>query len=403
LNLSDWRIPLSDLDYGPEEEAAVQRVIKSGWLSMGPEVAAFEKEFASYLGVKHALAVSNGTAALHLAYLALGLQPGDEVIQPAINFVAAANMTLAVGATPVFADIVSLDEPYIDPADVERRITSRTRAVVVMHYGGYLCRMEQLKALCERKGLALIEDACHAVGARFVSAGSDDDGKMAGSIGGAGCFSFFGNKNLATGEGGMVVTNRDNVAERLRSLRSHGMTSLTWDRHRGHASSYDVLANGYNYRLDELHAALGSVQLRKLDRNNAVRRRLTSAYRANLKGQSAWTVPFEHYRADSSAHLMVAVAPDPETREQGIAALRNARIQTSMHYPLIPSFTVFKGRDLKTGNDSTLDKSVAFSSRAVTLPLFPSLKESEIAEISLLLCGKHVPEPLGDGTEKCAF
>lgn len=402
--MSDWRIPLSDLDYGAEEEAAVQRVIKSGWLSMGPEVAAFEKEFASYLDVKHALAVSNGTAALHLAYLALGLQPGDEVIQPAINFVAAANMTLAVGATPVFADIVSLDEPHIDPEDVERRITPRTKAVVVMHYGGYLCRMEELHELCQRKGLALIEDACHAVGARFVSAGSDEDGKMAGSIGDAGCFSFFGNKNLATGEGGMVVTNRDDLAERLRSLRSHGMTSLTWDRHRGHASSYDVLANGYNYRLDELRAALGSTQLRKLDRNNAVRRRLTSAYRANFKGQSGWTIPFEHYRGDSSAHLMVAVAPDPETREQGIAALRNARIQTSMHYPLIPSFTVFKGRDLESGNDSTeLDMSVAFSSRAVTLPLFPSLKEREIAEISLILCGKQEPEPKGDAPTNARF
>jgi dTDP-4-amino-4,6-dideoxygalactose transaminase len=182
------------------------------------------------------------------------------------------------------------------------------------------------------------------------------------------------------------------------------MTSLTWDRHRGHARSYDVLANGYNYRLDELRAALGSAQLLKLDRNNAVRRQLTSAYRANLAGQSGWTIPFQHYRGDTSAHLMVAVAPDPETREEGIAALRNARIQTSMHYPLIPSFTVFKSRDLKTRNGSTdLDMSVVFSSRAVTLPLFPSLKEREIAEISSILCREREPEPKGDAPTNARF
>src|SRR5262249_13410538 len=149
-----------------------------------------------------------------------------------------------------------------------------------MHYGGNLCRMAELTELCQDRGLALIEDACHAVGARFYDAGRrPPHGAMAGSIGDISAFSFFSNKNIASGEGGMVVTNRDDLADRVRLLRSHGMSSLTWDRHNGHASSYDVVMNGYNYRFDDLHAALGRVQLAKLTRNNERRRRLLEAYR----------------------------------------------------------------------------------------------------------------------------
>src|ERR1019366_3102921 len=161
-----WRIPLSDLDFGPEEAAAVQRVLQSKWLSMGPETKAFEEEFAAFIGVKHAVAVSNGTAALHLAFLALGIGSHDQIIQPAVNFVASANMTKALGATPVFADICSLDEPAISPDSISSLLSSisslpsapRPKAVVVMHYGGYCCRMAEIRSLCQEHGLALIED-----------------------------------------------------------------------------------------------------------------------------------------------------------------------------------------------------------------------------------------------------
>jgi len=273
--LTDWRVPLSDLDYGSEEANAVQRVIASKWLSMGPEVQAFEQEFAAMQGSKHALAVSSATAGLHLALLALGVGPGDEVVQPALNFVATANMTVAVGATPVFADICSLDEPTIDPSEVERLISPRTKAAVVMHYGGSLCRMAELTELCTAHGVAIVEDACHAVGVAYRDARNRrPNGIMAGSIGDISAFSFFANRNIASGEGGMVVTNRADLAERVRLLRSYGMTTLTWDRHKGHAGSYDVMNPGYNYRLDELHAALGRAQLKKLERNNQRRRNL---------------------------------------------------------------------------------------------------------------------------------
>jgi dTDP-4-amino-4,6-dideoxygalactose transaminase len=380
--MSNFRIPLSDLDYGPEEEAAVLRVLRSKWLSMGPEVAAFEKRFEELVGVKHALAVSNGTAALHLAYLAAELGPGDEIIQPAINFVAAANMTVAVGARPVFADIVDLEEPTIDPADVERRVTADTKAVVVMHYGGYFCRMAEIDAICKRHRLMLIEDACHAVGARYLDPQQrPPHGRMAGSIGDVACFSFFSNKNLPVGEGGMVATNRDDIAERLRLLRSHGMTTLTWDRHRGHASSYDVLTHGYNYRFHEIGAALGQCQLSKLLRNNQLRSERVSAYRRHLGALPGWIVPFGRYQGESACHLMPVVAPTAEAREKAVGVLSEKRIQTSLHYPAIPGFSGFKPHQAEIP-----ERSAAYASRVITLPLFPSLPLGEVASI----CGQIV-------------
>ena len=376
--MPDWRIPLSDLDFGSEEVAAVQRVVQSRWLSMGPEVRAFEEEFAAMQAVRHAFAVANATAGLHLGFLALELGPGDEIIQPALNFVATANMTIAVGATPVFADIVDLCEPTIDPRHVERLVTPSTKAVVVMHYGGNLCRMAELVELCRERGLALIEDACHAVGAAYHDARQrPPHGVMAGSIGEISAFSFFPNKNIATGEGGMVVTNSDDLAERVRLLRSHGMTSLTWDRYKGHASSYDVVLNGYNYRLDELHAALGRAQLAKLTHNNERRRRLLRLYGERLKSISGWSIPFAETIADSAGHLMVALAPNPDARNRATQKLQEARIQTSLHYPCIPDFKAFA-----RWQTDTVKLSREFTSRAITLPLFPTMTDVQVDQVS---------------------
>jgi len=298
------RISLSDIDFGPEEEQAVQRVLRSGWLSMGEETHCFEREFAAAVGAKHAIAVANGTAALHLALLGLDVGPGDAVLQPALNFVAGANMTIAVGAETAFGDICSLDEPTLSPdalrsllAGDGAALTGQPKAVVVMHYGGYPCRMAEIATICEEHGLALIEDACHGVG------GSWQSGQMMGAIGDVGCFSFYSNKNIATGEGGMVVTNRDDVAEKVRFLRSHGMTSLTWERHKGHAATYDVVGHGFNYRIDEIRAAIGRAQLAKLDRNNARRRELTALYWEKLAplADSGWLLPFRSAYAGSLA------------------------------------------------------------------------------------------------------
>ena len=267
----EWRVPLADLDYGPEENQAVLDVLNSRWLTMGAVTQEFERRFAEKLGVSHALAISNATVALHLACLALGIGPGDEVIVPSLSFVATSNAVLYTGANAKFADILGTDELTISPDAIEKLITKNTRAIIVMHYGGYPCRMKEIMEIAGRHNLAVIEDAAHAPGASL-------NGKPLGTWGDIGCFSFFSNKNMSTGEGGMLVTNRDDIARKVRLLRSHGMTSLTWDRHQGHAYSYDVVELGYNYRIDEIHSALGIVQLQKLETNNRKRAEITKKY-----------------------------------------------------------------------------------------------------------------------------
>lgn len=383
--MSDWRIPLSVLDYGPEEAEAAQRVIGRKWLSMGPEVLAFEKEFAAMQSAPYAFAVSSATAALHLAIHVIGVGPGDEVIQPAINFVAAANMTLTAGATPVFADICSLAEPTIDPRHVERLITPRTKAIIPMHYGGNLSRMSELLELCSSRGIVLLEDSCHAIGARCHDPhGRPPHGLMAGSIGDIGTFSFYANKNLATGEGGMLVTNRADIAEKVHMLRSHGMTRSSWDRHHGRAAFYDIALPGFNYRLDELHAALGRAQLAKLLGGNARRRELLARYRAGFEGDPHWTMVFADAVEHSSGHLMVALAPSENARSLAVQALKESGIQSSMHYPSILEFSGFRGRF-----HQTLDLTHEFASRAITLPLHPGLRFEEVDEIVRLLRAVH--------------
>ncbi|WP_218042786.1 DegT/DnrJ/EryC1/StrS family aminotransferase [Steroidobacter gossypii] len=376
MPLSDWRVPLSVLDYGVEEAEAAQRVIGHRWLSMGPEVLAFEREFATLQSSKHAFAVSNATAALHLAMHTVGIGPGDEVIQPAINFVASANMTLLAGATPVFADICSLDEPTIDPQHVAQLITPRTKAIVPMHYGGNLARMSELLEICKRHGLVMIEDSCHAVGASYHDGqGRTPHGTMAGSIGDIGTFSFYANKNLACGEGGMLVTDRDDLATRIQMLRSHGMTRSSWERH-GRAGSYDIALPGFNYRLDELHAAIGRAQLVKLLDGNARRRQLLARYRDGLAGAERWTMVFAGQVEHSAGHLMVVVADCSETRSAGIEALRAIGVQTSMHYPSILEFSGYRERFT-----AHLEITRQFARRAITLPLHPNLSVEHVDEI----------------------
>jgi dTDP-4-amino-4,6-dideoxygalactose transaminase len=374
--MSDWRIPLSDLAYDAAEEEAVLRVLRSRWLTMGAEVEAFEGEFAAFTGAKHAIAVANGTAALHLAFVALGVSPGNEIIQPAINFVAAANMTVAAGAIPVFADIAGTQDPTLDPAALARCITSKTKAAVVMHYGGYLPDMAEIVEICRKRGVPLIEDACHAVGARYIDPSHRyPHGRMTGCLGNLGCFSFFSNKNLAIGEGGMLTTSDDSLAKKARLLRSHGMNTLTWDRHRGHADRYDVLENGFNYRMDEMHAALGRVQLSKLQENNQRRKRLVSEYGRRLNGLGGWNFLYSDYKGNSACHLAVLVAPDEDQRNRMAWTLREERIQTSLHYPYVPDFGAFRGIS------ADCPRSRAFANRAITLPLFPGMTEAQVEEI----------------------
>lgn len=371
-----WKYVLSEPDLGAEEIAAATACIASGWLSMGPRTRAFEESFAEMHGVKHAFAVANGTAALHVALAALEVGSGaaDEVIQPSMSFVAAANMTMTVGARPVFADIVSLAEPTIDPADIARRITPNTRAIVVMHYGGYACRMPEIMALAAQHGIPVIEDACHAPGQPDEAMG----GRALGTIGAIGCFSFFSNKNMTCGEGGMVVTNDDHLADRIKALRSHGMTTLSWDRHQGRATTYDVTLNGFNYRLDDLRAALANVQLAKLPAANARRRVLARRYAAAfaaLGDRDIFYVLGDRAEA-GTAHVGAVIVPEA-VRDTVRAVLAERGIQTSLHYPPIHLFRAFRD-----GQGEVLQQSEAFARRVITLPLYPGLADAAVDEIA---------------------
>ena len=367
----EWKIPLSDIDFGPEERAAVDRVLQSKWLTMGSVTDDFERAFAAYVGAKYAIAVTNATAALHLSCVVAGLGPEDEAIVPSLTFVATANAVRYTGARPVFADIVGEQDLNISYHSIEKAITERTRAILVVHYGGYACDMPNITKLARERGLIVIEDAAHAVG-------SELGGRKLGTWGDIGCFSFFSNKNMTTGEGGMMVTDNELYSQRLRLLRSHGMTSLTWDRHKGHAWSYDVVDLGYNYRIDEIRAALGKVQLEKLPANNERRRHLTQIYRDTLQELTPQViVPFIDHAGISAAHLMPVLLPPGANRLNFMESMKSQGIQTSIHYPPIHSFTAFKGGD----ENNLLHNTDDIAGREVTLPLFPTMSDEDVFTI----------------------
>lgn len=368
---SPWRVALADVSISDDDRAAVMAVLDSGWLSMGPVTAQFEEDLGAALGTEHALAVTNGTAALHLAAAALGLGPGDEVICPSLTFVASAAAMRQTGATVKLADVISTDDFTLDPDEVTRLLSPRTKAIVVMHYGGYPSSMADIMRLADEHGLFVIEDAAHAPGATL-------DGTSLGTIGDAGCFSFFPNKNLTTGEGGAVVFRATEHSDRARLLRSHAMTTLTWDRHRGHATSYDVLDVGFNYRIDEIRAALGVSQLRRLPEFTEARRLIAHQYRARLSSHAGLDVPFPTPRGEPSYHLAPILARSLEARDAIREMLRIERVQTSVHYPPIHRFSSYLGAGPLPVTEEVAD-------RVLTLPLHPGLTPEDVDGVCDLL------------------
>lgn len=380
-----WKIPLFDLDYGDAEEQAVLQVLRSRWLTMGEVTQRFERAFAEKVGVRHAFAVANGTVALHLACAAAGLGRGDEVIVPALTFVATAACVRYVGARPVFADVVGPNDLTISPESIEKNITPKTRAIIVMHYAGYPCDMNAIQEIADRHHLIVIEDAAHAPGASL-------NGRAAGAWGSLAAFSFFSNKNLATGEGGMVVTNDDVYAEKLRRFRSHGMTSLTWDRHRGQAWSYDVTDLGYNYRPSEILSALGLAQLSKLDANNQARQKLTKLYHQILaeKAPSIF-VPFKGHRGISSYHIMPIILPTTINRLAFMDKMKSHGVQTSIHYPIIPNFTFYSSARRRVTSD--IKQTELIAPCEVTLPMYARMEEADVQFVCDALVASLVEVP----------
>ena len=357
---------------GAEEKAALAAVIESGWVTMGDRVREFEQAFARLHEAEDSIAVGSCTAALHLILHALGIGPGDEVLVPSLTFVATANSVLYVGARPVFVDIESPEVPLMSLDEAEAKCTARTKAVILVHFGGYLADRDAWQAFARRRGLLLIEDAAHAPGLPAV-----------GTFGEAAAFSFYGNKNMTTGEGGAIIAHSRSLRETIRQARSHGMTSGTRQRLDSRSPDYDVTMLGFNFRMDELRAALGLVQLKKLPEWNDIRRRLSLRYRQLIAEHCpSVIVPF----ADpwlSAHHLMPVLLPAAIDRQTVIDWLRKRGIQTTVHYPPVHRLTFYN--DLQPGLH--LPRTEEFARRELTLPLHPRMMMSTVEFVVNSLAG----------------
>ena len=375
-----WRIPLSDLSFGPEEEAAVRDVVASGWLTMGERTSELEKKLGEALGTPRVLALTNCTAALHLAYVALGIGPGDEVICPSLTFVATANAALITGADVVLAAVTRAPALGIGTPPLAAQNGPPPPAHTVVHYAGYPCAMDEIRALATKHGLAVVEDAAHAPLATYR-------GEALGTIGDVGCYSFFSNKNMTTGEGGAIAARTPELFDRMKLYRSHGMTTLTLDRHKGHAFSYDVVAAGMNYRIDEIRSALGVVQLGRLPAANARRKELTRRYHERLRRGGRVGIPYEGFEAtgvgEGAYHILPVLLPRGTNREAVMGGMKARGVQTSVHYPPIHRFSHHGAspRVHKRGLEKTDD----IAARVLTLPLYPRMSDADVDEVCAAL------------------
>ena len=369
-----YKIPLFDLNFDEKEEQAALETIQSKWISTGPKTAAFEAKFADMLSVKHAIALSNCTVSLHLALKLVGVEAGDEVICPSLTFVATVNAIRYVNAVPVFGDVVSYENPTISAEDIRKKITPKTKAIIVMHYGGFACDMDTIMAIAKEHNLKVIEDACHGPLAEYK-------GHKLGTIGDVGCFSFFSNKNISTGEGGMLITNNDDYAARTKLLRSHGMTSMSYERAKGHSTAYDVVELGYNYRMDDIHSSIGIVQLDKIQADLEKRAEVRTAYLNALKDVPGIIIPFADYTDFNSNYIfpIVLTDGDAERRDAIRAQLAEAGIQTSMHYPAVHHFSIYKEFA------SELPVTDFLVDHLITLPMYSKLSAENVNFIALTL------------------
>ena len=364
-----WKVQLFKLNYDSRESEAVKDVVDSGWITMGEKTKEFESRFSDMLGSKsiYSTAVSSGTASLHMALLGLGIGSGDEVIIPALTFVADINVVKMVGATPVLADCSNYNNWNVSAETIKAQITPKTKAVIVVHFAGYPCEMDKILTLCKRRGLYLIEDVAHAPDAKYK-------GKACGTFGDYGCFSFFTNKNLSVGEGGMVVTKNRQLDIRAKEFRSHGMSALTLDRHRGRAISYDVSNVGLNYRIDEMRSAIGLVQLDKLREANRKRGYLVDRYIKKLSSIKDISIPFQNLKNIEPVYHIFPILLSPSIdRVWLINRLKDFGIQSSIHYPIFKDFTAFKNMNL---NPAPIAEDIA--RRELTLPLYPTMSFSDI-------------------------
>jgi dTDP-4-amino-4,6-dideoxygalactose transaminase len=361
---------------GEVEKRALCAVIDDGWLTMGERVRRFEELFAAMHGASDAVAVNSATAALHLSLQVFDIGRGDEVLVPSLTFVAASNVVVHCGATPVFVDIEAVQTPHLSMADAQSKLTARTKAVMLMHYGGFVIDVAPWRTFADRHGLLLLEDAAHTAGMPGMGTLSD-----------AASFSFFTNKNMTTAEGGMLIVRDAERRQRARALRGHGMTASTLDRTKGRAVGYDVIDVGHNFRMDELRAAIGLVQIERLLGWNEARRTLVSHYRRALKRSLPQVeVPFADHHA-TSGHIMPVLLPAGADRQRVMQRMREQQVQTSMHYPPIHTFTHYR----KAFPTPPLPQTERFSERQLTLPLHPQLRPEHVDRVVAALSASLQP------------
>lgn len=347
---------------------AVVDVLRSDYITTGPKGEDFEQKVADYVGAKYAVAIANGTAALHAACFAAGISKGDEVITSPITFAASANCALYCGATPVFADIEE-DTYNIDPLEIEKKITDKTKAIIAVHFTGQPCKMDEIHAIARKHNLLVIEDAAHALGA-------DYKGKRIGSISDMTTFSFHPVKHITTGEGGMITTNDENLYERLKLFRSHGITRDNRFLKKNEGGwYYEQLDLGYNYRITDIQCALGLTQMDKLDRFVERRREIAKRYNQAFAGHSNIIVPKQADGCNNSWHLYV-IQVEGKDRKEVYDALRAANIGVNVHY--IPVYKHPYYQEQEHGYEDVRCKNAElYYSRAISLPMYPLLSEEE--------------------------
>jgi dTDP-4-amino-4,6-dideoxygalactose transaminase len=369
-------LPYNLPDISDVEIDAVVETLRSGWLAPGPRVKAFEAAFAAHTGAKRAIALDSATAGMHLALVARGIGPGDEVITTPTTFAATVNTIIHAGATPVLADI-RIDDYCIDPEAIERAITPRTRAIMPVHHAGSACRMDEVLEIARRHGLAVIEDAAHALGTYI-------GGRSVGVFGDATVFSFYPTKNVTSGRGGMLTTDDDALAERCRILSLHGMSNDAWDRYTARGSwAYRVLAPGYNYAMTDFQAALGHAQFSRLDEFQRVRRRLAGLMSERLGRLPGLVLPIEREGTTHAWHLyVVRLRPEARTitRDEFIVAMKERGIGTSVHFIPIHHHPYYRETyGWAPGDFPVADQ--AFETM-VSLPLYTRMTEAEVDRVA---------------------
>jgi dTDP-4-amino-4,6-dideoxygalactose transaminase len=360
---AERRVPLASPLLLESDLREAMDAYRSGWLCMGPRTAELEASICAYTGAGHAIAVSSCSAALHIACLTAGLGPGDTAVVPSLAFAATVNAVACAGAAPRFAEIAAIEQPWLAAEAAEAAIEPSTKAIVAMSYGGHPGEVAALAELAERRGLLLIEDAAHASGSWLGD-------RHVGTFGLAGALSFSASKNLGIGEGGMLLSDDEEIAARARSLRWHGISASTWARHHARAAEYSVDAIGFNYRIDDPRAALARARLRRLDDDNGRRAETDAAYRAAFGPAEGLVTLQAPPQGERASHCVFAIVLDAGIDRRGFRQrLARRGVETSLHFPPLHNSPAY-GR-----SSEALPLSEAFGERAVSLPIFPHMED----------------------------